>query len=76
LTQQLLRLGSHASLAVFGGNNEVEQSLEWYGDTKGNLGLYAADYSTMFEHTIGKVAQKVSVEHAGHISVVVELESH
>lgn len=27
--QQLLRLGSHASLVVFGGNNEVEQALEW-----------------------------------------------
>jgi hypothetical protein len=37
----------------------VEQSLEWYGDTKGNLGLYAADYSALFEHTIGKVVQKV-----------------
>jgi beta-galactosidase/beta-glucuronidase len=29
LTQQLLRLGSHPSIALWGGNNEIEASLEW-----------------------------------------------
>jgi beta-galactosidase/beta-glucuronidase len=59
LTQQLMRLGSHASLVVFGGNNEVEQSLEWYEETRGNLAMYAADYSALFEDTIGPLVQKV-----------------
>lgn len=29
VVQQLLRLGSHASVALWGGNNEIEASLEW-----------------------------------------------
>jgi beta-mannosidase len=62
VTQQLLRLGSHASLAVFGGNNEVEQSLEWYQESRDSLPLFATDYSTLFEDTIGKLVQQVGAE--------------
>jgi hypothetical protein len=61
LTQQLLRIGSHASMVVFGGNNEVEQSLEWYKETVGNVAMYAADYSALFEATIAPLVQKVGV---------------
>lgn len=60
VTQQLLRLGSHASLVVFGGNNEVEQSLEWYPETLGNVPMYTTDYSSLFVETIGRVVQQVS----------------
>lgn len=60
VTQQLLRIGSHASMVVFGGNNEVEQSLDWYEETVSNVAMYAADYSALFEHTIAPLVQKVS----------------
>jgi hypothetical protein len=59
VTQQLLRLGSHASLAVLGGNNEVEQSLEWFNETRANPALYAIDYAALFLDTIGSVVQQV-----------------
>lgn len=59
VTQQLLRLGSHASLVVFGGNNEVEQSIEWYNETCGDLAMYATDYSALFVDTVGTLVQKV-----------------
>lgn len=59
VTQQLLRLGSHASLVVFGGNNEVEQSLEWYQESRVNLAMFVSDYNTLFEHTVGKLVQQV-----------------
>lgn len=59
VTQQLLRLGSHASLAVFGGNNEVEQSLDWYEETCSNVPMYSEDYSTLFVRTIGRLVQQV-----------------
>jgi beta-galactosidase/beta-glucuronidase len=67
LTQQFMRLGSHASLVVFGGNNEVEQSLEWYEETRDNLAMYAADYSALFEATVGTLAQKVGWGPARHL---------
>lgn len=62
LTQQLLRIGSHASMVVFGGNNEVEQSLDWYKETASNVAMYAADYSALFEHTIAPLVQKVGLQ--------------
>jgi beta-galactosidase/beta-glucuronidase len=65
VTQQLLRLGSHPSMVVFGGNNEVEQSLGWYAETKDNVPLYVTDYSALFVDTIGKVASKVCVGSEG-----------
>lgn len=59
LTQQLLRIGSHASIVILGGNNEVEQSLDWYKETVSNVAMYAADYSALFEHIIAPLVQKV-----------------
>lgn len=43
---QARRLQSRA--AVFGGNNENEQSLEWYEATRENRDLYVVDYATLF----------------------------
>jgi hypothetical protein len=68
VTQQLLRLGSHASLVVFGGNNEVEQSLEWYKESRDNLAMYVSDYSTLFEHTVGKLVQQVGAWYGAGLS--------
>jgi beta-galactosidase/beta-glucuronidase len=44
ITQQMWRLQSHASIALWGGSNENEASLDWYGPSKANRDLYAIDY--------------------------------
>ncbi|KAF8062032.1 hypothetical protein HT031_004292 [Scenedesmus sp. PABB004] len=59
LVQQVLRLGGHASVALWGGNNEVEASLEWYDDTRRNLALYAVDYSALFVDAAGRTVQQM-----------------
>lgn len=46
IEHQARRLQSRA--AVFGGNNENEQSLEWYDATLENRDLYVVDYATLF----------------------------
>ena len=57
--QQVRRLNGHASLAIWGGNNEIEASFEWYAATRGNLQLFTADFMALFVDTIGGVLGKV-----------------
>lgn len=50
---QVLRLQAHASVAIWGGNNENEGALEWYPQSSsyepgGNPKLYAADYVALY----------------------------
>ena len=53
------RLGSHASLAIWGGNNEVEASFNWYAATRERPHLYAADYQVLFLDTVRRVVSEV-----------------
>lgn len=50
--EQVQRLSSHPSVALWGGNNEVENSFQWYPQTRKNLALYAVDYYELFVVTI------------------------
>lgn len=59
LTQQLLRLGSHASITLWGGNNEVEASLAWYEQSAANPHLFAVDYEQLFVRTFEARVQQV-----------------
>eukprot|EP00879_Flechtneria_rotunda_P007346 GHRR01007707.1.p1 GENE.GHRR01007707.1~~GHRR01007707.1.p1 ORF type:complete len:1340 (+),score=540.78 GHRR01007707.1:559-4020(+) len=59
ITEQILRLGSHPSIAVWGGNNEIEASMEWYAETKSNLALFAVDYESLFVETIGRLVNQM-----------------
>jgi len=49
---QALRLGVHASIVVWGGNNENEVALGWFSESIENRDLYVADYSKLYADTI------------------------
>jgi len=47
-----LRLGSHPSIVVFGGNNENEVAFDWYPETRNNRTFYEADYLKLYGDTV------------------------
>lgn len=60
VTQQLQRLSWHPSVAIWGGNNEIEGSLNWYAESRSNRALFANDYEALFINTIRKEIRAVS----------------
>ena len=50
--QQSLRLGTHPSIVVWGGNNEDEVALNWFQSSQKNRDLYVADYSKLYADTV------------------------
>ena len=57
---QARRLNWHASLAIWGGNNEVETAMGWYEPSRSNKDLYSNDYSALFVGTVRAALQGVS----------------
>lgn len=53
--QQTLRLSSHPSIIVWGGNNENEAAFNWFDDTKANPHLYSVDYAVLFTDLLRRV---------------------
>ena len=49
---QVLRLNSHPSVVVWGGNNENEVALGWFSASIANRDLYVSDYSKLYGETI------------------------
>ena len=47
ITQQLRRLGHHACVALWCGDNEVIGSIGWYPETKANRERYVANYTRL-----------------------------
>ncbi|KAK9813583.1 hypothetical protein WJX73_008656 [Symbiochloris irregularis] len=56
---QARRISHHACLAVWGGNNEVEQIVEGWGQQK-NPRLYAVDYARLFIDTVRPAIQQAA----------------
>ena len=57
---QARRLNWHASLAIWGGNNEVETAMGWYEPSRTNKDLYSNDYSALFVGAVRSALQGVS----------------
>ena len=58
---QIRRLASHPSIALWGGNNEVEASFDWFevtGTDKGGR-AYAADFLQLFSQALRDVVLQV-----------------
>jgi len=60
VAHQARRLNYHASMAVWGGNNEVEASLGWYDASRANRELYSNDYTALFVDTVRDALLSVS----------------
>ena len=51
---QVKRLNHHASIVLWGGSNENEAALNWYGQTKENRDRYVVDFTELYVNTIYK----------------------
>jgi beta-mannosidase len=48
VNDQLTRLAHHASIVVYGGNNENQLTLDWTVDAQDNKKLYDTDYNVLY----------------------------
>ena len=52
ITYNARRIGSHASLAIWGGGNEVEASFRWFPDSRDDPQSFTDDYMRLVGYTI------------------------
>ena len=52
VSQVVRRLTGHASVAIFGGNNENEAALNWYDETRTYRDRYLIDYNQLYVRVI------------------------
>lgn len=55
--EQATRIAWRPGVVVWGGNNEVEQSLEWFPETLANLSRYKDEYIRLFLGVMGGTMQ-------------------
>lgn len=51
VTQQAVRLNTHASVVVWGGNNENEVAMSWFQQSQLHRDVYIADYTELYGNT-------------------------
>ena len=49
---QAARAGAHASLAIWGGNNELEPAFSWFPESRAHPKRFAVDYAALFCDTV------------------------
>lgn len=59
VAQQAVRLNTHPSIVVWGGNNENEVALYWFQPSQTNRDLYVSDYSKLYGGRVYPVLSKV-----------------
>ena len=57
--QQILRLNSHPSVIIWGGNNEDEAAFKWFPEPMANPMLYAVDYDLLFVQTLRRQLSQI-----------------
>jgi len=57
--QQSLRIANHPSVALFGFNNENENSFDWFEETAMNSALYSVDYYALFITVVRQTLRRV-----------------
>jgi hypothetical protein len=60
IREQVRRVAGRAAVAIWGGNNEVEMSLDWFPNTRDNRMLYAVEYHELFIRTIGGAMRELA----------------
>lgn len=56
---QAARAGAHASLAIWGGNNELEPAFSWFPESRANPKGFAVDYAALFCDTVRTAIMEV-----------------
>jgi hypothetical protein len=64
---QASRLANHASIVLWGGNNEVEQSLGWYPEVQRRLHQFREDYILLFMQVFPEVLHSVCVNASAQV---------
>ena len=52
VSEQVSRLAHHPSIVIWGGNNENEGALRWFGPSRDNRDLYVSDYVKLYVDTV------------------------
>lgn len=63
--QQLLRLSSHPSIIIWGGNNENEAALDWFQEARERREMYVVDYNKLFIDTVLRILRKIDGDEGG-----------
>ena len=56
---QIRRLSSHPSIIIWGGNNEVEASFDWFSETKTSPRPFVASYQSLFVDKLAEVFKEL-----------------
>lgn len=63
--QQVIRLSSHPSIIIWGGNNENEVALDWFQKARERRDMYVVDYNKLFIDTVLRILRKIDGDKGG-----------